>query len=376
MSMNKIRITVCGVDYVVSTDDSEEYMAALAAAAEKEITSMTTPSKGFTEKTAAVFSALVNMDRAVKAERENISLKKRAEGGSAAWHAKYSAAEKENRQLCGRLKACENKNIVLEKENEALGTCNDELIRVKAHLAAAEKENRQLCGRLKASENKNIALEKENEALGTCNDELMRVKARLAAAERDNRRINAELSRCISENKELTAAAEKNNENKSEQSSLKIRMEILEGKIKLYEAERIRNENLQAHETKMLKSAVERLEEKSKALEKENNLLKKRPDFKGEQLVIENTVSPSVTVPLGREYIYADKTAEKAAKRTNADKTEKHNGDGAAALSEEQAEVQLPGQFSLIASDDENVCLYNPDTEKDRSVGRRRGKKR
>lgn len=331
MSMNKIRITVCGVDYVVSTDDSEEYMAALAAAAEKEITSMTTPSKGFTEKTAAVFSALVNMDRAVKAERENISLKKRAEGGSAAWHAKYSAAEKENRQLCGRLKACENKNIVLEKENEALGTCNDEL---------------------------------------------MRVKARLAAAERDNRRINAELSRCISENKELTAAAEKNNENKSEQSSLKIRMEILEGKIKLYEAERIRNENLQAHETKMLKSAVERLEEKSKALEKENNLLKKRPDFKGEQLVIENTVSPSVTVPLGREYIYADKTAEKAAKRTNADKTEKHNGDGAAALSEEQAEVQLPGQFSLIASDDENVCLYNPDTEKDRSVGRRRGKKR
>lgn len=396
--MNKVRVTICGTDYSTSTDDTPEYMSLLSKAAENDIYSLTASSKGFGVQSAAVFQSMVNLDRAARAER---SLNKlcgeaerrcgelsRAKSECASSHKKAKRLEarlavvcRERNELSHELEQYKDKLSDEESKTEKLSL---ELARARAECAASKKKTAELESRLGTACRENAVLAEQSERfageVGKSSDGLKILAAEKAQLSKKVRMLSSRLSDAEAETEKIAAAAQ------SEISSLKAKNLILEGKVKLYEARtpKIGNTSVKASGTdaggEKLAERIAELDKRIRALESENRILKNRPDFKGEQLVLENTVSPAVTVPIGREYIYSDGNTE--ARKRNMNRRNDPAGlpqsaddevlpQGSNSLPDnEEPERQLPGQFSLIDSDDGNVCLY--EAEKPDSKSRRR----
>ncbi len=242
--MNVVKLNICGTDYIISTDDTQEYMSALAKVAQREINSLIDSKKGFTIQSASVFSVLANMDRAFKAE---LSLKNEKKDSTALISKLKATAEstsKKVRKLEGRLATIGKENQALKDENAVICDINasleTDILRLKAKLNAKEKELK-------------IALHKlSHMTKGDSSD---------IAKENDN--ANIDIKKLVNEN-----------------AMLKAKMDILEGKIKLFEAENMRTQKAYRLENEALKKSASRIEEKNKSLEKENRILKEYANSK------------------------------------------------------------------------------------------------
>lgn len=114
--VNKVRVTICGKDYSLQTDETPEYIAALAAKTEKQIYDLVRKSPGFGLQNAAVFVALTSLDEANKAEKSIEDI--RGQIKSSMTEAGKARAAKE--KLAGKIKELESRISELEKENREL----------------------------------------------------------------------------------------------------------------------------------------------------------------------------------------------------------------------------------------------------------------
>lgn len=67
IAMNKVRVTICGKEYALKTEESASYFYALAKKVEKEIDGMVAQSDSISVQSAAVLAALSAFDEAQKA---------------------------------------------------------------------------------------------------------------------------------------------------------------------------------------------------------------------------------------------------------------------------------------------------------------------
>ena len=65
--VNKVRVTICGREYNLQTDETPEYLIGLAARVDKEINALVKSKPNFGVQNAAVFVALTSLDEARKA---------------------------------------------------------------------------------------------------------------------------------------------------------------------------------------------------------------------------------------------------------------------------------------------------------------------
>lgn len=114
--VNKVKVTICGKDYSLQTDETPEYISALAMETEKQIFDLIKLKPGFGIQNAAVFVALTALDEAHKSESniENI----RAQIKSSVSEAGKARAAKE--KLAAKVKELESRIAELEKENKEL----------------------------------------------------------------------------------------------------------------------------------------------------------------------------------------------------------------------------------------------------------------
>ncbi len=114
--VNKVKVTICGKDYSLQTDETPEYISALAMETEKQIYDLIKLKPGFGIQNASVFVALTALDEAHKAENniENI----RAQIKSSVNEAGRARAAKE--KLAAKVKELESRIAELEKENKEL----------------------------------------------------------------------------------------------------------------------------------------------------------------------------------------------------------------------------------------------------------------
>lgn len=114
--VNKVKVTICGKDYSLQTDETPEYISGLAQETEKQIFDLIKLRPGFGIQNAAVFVALTALDEAHKAETniENI----RAQIKSSVNEAGRARAAKE--KLSAKVKELEERIAELEKENKEL----------------------------------------------------------------------------------------------------------------------------------------------------------------------------------------------------------------------------------------------------------------
>ena len=68
MSKNRIRLEICGVECVIASDDSEEYIRAIGAEVARSMNAMCRQNERISIATAAVFAALNYCDDAQKAK--------------------------------------------------------------------------------------------------------------------------------------------------------------------------------------------------------------------------------------------------------------------------------------------------------------------
>ena len=113
---NKVKVTICGKEYNLRTDESPEYIKNLAVRTEKEINDLVKQKPNFGIQNAAVFVALTSLDEAAKAAAgvENIRSQIKTYMNEAA--RSRSAKEK----LSAKVKELEEKIAELEKENKEL----------------------------------------------------------------------------------------------------------------------------------------------------------------------------------------------------------------------------------------------------------------
>ncbi|MCM1577751.1 MAG: cell division protein ZapA [Ruminococcus sp.] len=114
--VNKVKVTICGKDYSLQTDETPEYIVSLAARTEKQIFDLIKLKPGFGIQNASVFVALTSLDEAQKAQNniENI----RAQIKLSVSEAGKARAAKE--KLAAKVKELEERIKELEKENKEL----------------------------------------------------------------------------------------------------------------------------------------------------------------------------------------------------------------------------------------------------------------
>ena len=105
MSKNKIRLEICGVECVISSDDSEEYIRTIGAEVSRSINAMRKQNERLSVTAAAVFAALNYCDdcRKAQAAADNLrsQIKNYVEDASRARMEADEArrAKKENREV-------------------------------------------------------------------------------------------------------------------------------------------------------------------------------------------------------------------------------------------------------------------------------------
>lgn len=114
--VNKVKVNICGKDYSLQTDETPEYISALAARTEKQIFDLIKLKPGFGIQNASVFVALTALDEAHKAE-ENIE-NMRSQIKSSVNEAARARAAKE--KAAAKIKELEARIGELEKENKEL----------------------------------------------------------------------------------------------------------------------------------------------------------------------------------------------------------------------------------------------------------------
>lgn len=123
--MSKVKVTICGREYSLQTDESPEYIIALAARVDKEINDLVKTSPNFGIQNAAVFTALTALDEAQKANSsiDNIRSQIKAYVDDAAKarasEARLKAEVKELRELRTRIAELEKENKELKKKLSA-----------------------------------------------------------------------------------------------------------------------------------------------------------------------------------------------------------------------------------------------------------------
>lgn len=115
-NINKVKVTICGREYNLQTDDAPEYLMGLAARVDKEINDLLKAKPNFGIQNAAVFVALTSLDEANKSKggieniRDQIST----------YLTEAAKAREAKEKLNARIKELEAKVSELEKENKAL----------------------------------------------------------------------------------------------------------------------------------------------------------------------------------------------------------------------------------------------------------------
>lgn len=114
--VNKVRVTICGKEYNLQTDETPDYIIGLAARVDKEINDLIKAKPNFGIQNAAVFVALTSLDEAKKANQsiDNIRSQIKTYVDDAA--KARSAKEK----LSAEVKELKAKLAALEKENKEL----------------------------------------------------------------------------------------------------------------------------------------------------------------------------------------------------------------------------------------------------------------
>jgi cell division protein ZapA len=73
---NKVKLTICSAEYIVSTEESEEYVLGLAKQLEKDMNNVLEKSTRASTTTAAVLSALTYLDELKKSKSSDENLRK------------------------------------------------------------------------------------------------------------------------------------------------------------------------------------------------------------------------------------------------------------------------------------------------------------
>ncbi|WP_432649523.1 cell division protein ZapA [Huintestinicola sp.] len=114
--VNKVTVTICGMEYNLQTDETPDYLISLAKRVDKEIGDLVKAKPNFGVQNAAVFVALTSLDEAQKAadsiENVRTQIKSYVE--------ETAKARKEKEKLADKNKALEEKIAALEKEIKEL----------------------------------------------------------------------------------------------------------------------------------------------------------------------------------------------------------------------------------------------------------------
>ncbi|MBQ5332089.1 MAG: cell division protein ZapA [Oscillospiraceae bacterium] len=115
-SVNKVKVTICGKEYNLQTDETPEYLISLAKRVDKEINDLVKAKPNFGIQNAAVFVALTSLDEAQKAADsiENIRTQIKT------YMSETAKARKEKEKLADKNKALSEKIEALEKEIKEL----------------------------------------------------------------------------------------------------------------------------------------------------------------------------------------------------------------------------------------------------------------
>ena len=68
MARNRVKLTICGSDFILSSDESVEYMEKLGGQVDREIRQLMEDNPRMSMNMAAVLAAINNADRAHKSE--------------------------------------------------------------------------------------------------------------------------------------------------------------------------------------------------------------------------------------------------------------------------------------------------------------------
>ena len=114
--INKVKVTICGKEYNLQTDETPEYLTSLAMRVDKEINDLVKAKPNFGVQNAAVFVALTSLDEAQKAADsiENVRTQIKA------YVEETAKARKEKEKLADKNKALEEKIAAMEKEIKEL----------------------------------------------------------------------------------------------------------------------------------------------------------------------------------------------------------------------------------------------------------------
>lgn len=113
---NKVKVTICGKEYNLRTDESPEYLTELAARLNKEINALVKAKPNFGIQNAAVFVALTALDEAHKASEsvENVGAQIKA------YLTETAKVRREKERVIEKNKALEEKIAALENEIKEL----------------------------------------------------------------------------------------------------------------------------------------------------------------------------------------------------------------------------------------------------------------
>jgi cell division protein ZapA len=78
--MNKIKLTICGIDYTLSSDETDDYMTDLAGQIDREMQELLRSNDRLSTTMAAVLTALNNADMARKAIAATDNLRAQMKG--------------------------------------------------------------------------------------------------------------------------------------------------------------------------------------------------------------------------------------------------------------------------------------------------------
>ena len=169
--VNKVKVTICGKEYNLQTDETPDYLISLAKRVDKEINDLVKAKPNFGIQNAAVFVALTSLDEAQKASDsiENIRTQIKT------YMSETAKARKEKEKLADKNKALSEKIEALEKEIKELKKrpplyeCEQLVLEntitpavtIYAEENAAVPEEKNISEKVQASEEKQVSEEKQ-----------------------------------------------------------------------------------------------------------------------------------------------------------------------------------------------------------------------
>lgn len=122
-TINKVSVIICGKEYKLQTDETPEYIMALAALVDKEINDVLRAKPNFGTQNAAVFAALTSLDEAKKARDSIDNIRSQIKfyvDDAAKARVTSTKATVELREMKARVQELEKTIKELEKENKEL----------------------------------------------------------------------------------------------------------------------------------------------------------------------------------------------------------------------------------------------------------------